>query len=72
MPPFGPIGRKDLIRALVAAGFRGPFSGGRHEFMIRGTHRLPLPNPHAGSIGKPLLSRILREAGISREEWELL
>jgi hypothetical protein len=72
VPPFGPIARRDLIRALTAAGFRGPFSGGRHEFMIRGTHRLPLPNPHAGSISKPLLSRILREAKISREEWELL
>jgi UDP-N-acetylmuramyl pentapeptide synthase len=32
--------------------------------------RLTIPNPHQGEIGKDLLSRILKQAGISREEWE--
>jgi hypothetical protein len=36
MPPFGPIKRKDLIRHLKQAGFEGPYSGGKHQFMIRG------------------------------------
>jgi hypothetical protein len=35
MPPFKPIKRKDLIKALKEAGFEGPFIGGKHEFLIR-------------------------------------
>jgi predicted RNA binding protein YcfA (HicA-like mRNA interferase family) len=70
MPPFGPISRTNLIRGLRALGFSGPFQGGRHPFMIRGGRRLAIPNPHPGVIGVNLLGRILRQAGISREEWE--
>lgn len=72
MPPFGPIKRKDLVRYLKQLGFEGPFSGGRHQFMVRGDLTLRIPNPHQGDIGKELLSRILRQGGISRDEWERL
>ena len=70
MPALKPISRRDLVRRLRALGFEGPYAGGRHEFMVRGNTRLILPNPHRGEIGTALLSRILRQAGISREEWE--
>ncbi len=72
MPSFGPIKRADLIRALRQAGFEGPFTGGKHQFMVRGELRLTIPNPHSGEIGRDLLARILRQADISREEWEKL
>jgi predicted RNA binding protein YcfA (HicA-like mRNA interferase family) len=72
MPAFGPIKRKDLIRALEQAGFDGPHAGGKHEFVVKGNLRLTLPNPHHSEISKDLLSRILKQAGISREEWEKL
>jgi predicted RNA binding protein YcfA (HicA-like mRNA interferase family) len=72
MPPLGPISRRDLIRNLKDFGFDGPYSGGKHQYMIRGRTRLRVPNPHQGDIGRGLLSRILRQAGISREEWERL
>jgi predicted RNA binding protein YcfA (HicA-like mRNA interferase family) len=72
MPPFGPISRKDLIRSLRALGFDGPYSGGKHQFMIKGDMTLTLPNPHKRGIGRELLARILRQAGISRKEWEQL
>ena len=42
MPHFGPVRRKDLIRYLVKLGFNGPFSGGRHEFMLRESDGLRL------------------------------
>ncbi len=70
MPAFGPISRQDLIRALREVGFDGPYAGGRHAFMIKGDLTLTLPNPHRGDIGRELLARILRQAGISRDEWE--
>jgi hypothetical protein len=31
---------------------------------------LRIPNPHGADIGANLLTRILRDAGVSREEWE--
>lgn len=72
MPVLGSIKRRDLIRALKQAGFEGPYAGGKHEFLVKGNLRLTLPNPHKAEIGKDLLSRILKQAGISREEWEKL
>jgi len=38
--------------------------------MIRGPVTLRIPNPHQSDIGKDLLARILRQAGIDRETWE--
>jgi len=72
MPPFGPIKQRNLIRSLRKAGFDGPFSGGRHPFMVKGDLVLTIPNPHGSDIGRGLLARILRQAGISRDEWEKL
>jgi predicted RNA binding protein YcfA (HicA-like mRNA interferase family) len=70
MPRFGPIKRRDLIKALKKAGFEGPFAGGKHEFLVKGELRLVLPNPHQSEISKDLLSRILKQASISRKDWE--
>jgi len=70
MPVFGPISRKDLIRCLRTVGFDGPYSGGKHSFMIKASVTLAIPNPHKRDIGRELLARILRQAGISRREWK--
>ena len=69
MPRIGPIKRKDLIRSLRQLGFEGPFSGGKHQMMIKNNISLRLPNPHKSDIGKELLIRILRQAKISKDEW---
>ena len=44
MPYLGPISRADLIFYLKKLGFAGPKSGGKHQYMIKDTIRLPLPN----------------------------
>lgn len=53
MPTFGPIRRKDLIHYLHQLGFDGPYSGGKHQFMLKGTlsatHRL---KPQRFSVGE--------------------
>lgn len=72
MPRFGAVKRKDLVRFLKQLGFEGPYSGGKHQFMIKGDITLRIPNPHQSDIGKELLTRILRQAGIERAEWERL
>jgi predicted RNA binding protein YcfA (HicA-like mRNA interferase family) len=70
MPPFGPVKRRELLSHLKKFGFEGPYSGGKHQFLSKGDITLRLPNPHQADIGRELLGRILRQAGISREEWE--
>jgi predicted RNA binding protein YcfA (HicA-like mRNA interferase family) len=70
VPSFGPVQRRVLIRTLHNLGFDGPYSGGKHQFMIRGEATVRVPNPHHGDIGRDLLARILRQAGVSRAEWE--
>jgi len=72
MPPFAPLKRNDLVRALRKAGFTGPESGGRHSLMRRGTLTLAIPNPHRGDIGRALLAEILRQAQIPRDQSEKL
>lgn len=72
MPPFGPVSRQALIGALRNAGFLGPYPGGKHQLMTRGSLHVILPNPHGRDISAPFLSRILRQAALSREEWEAL
>jgi len=72
MPPFRPVKRKELIRYLKRLEFQGPYSGGKHQFMIRGEITISIPNPHQTEIGRNYLARILRQAGISKEEWEKL
>ena len=72
MPAIRPIKRKDLIRFLKKLDFIGPFSGGKHQFMVKGDLRLRIPNPHKKDIGRDLLKLILKEAEISKETWEKL
>ncbi len=72
MPPFGPIKRKELVRYLDRLGFKGPYSAGKHQFMVKGDITIGIPNPHQRDIGRELLRRILRQAGISRDDWEKL
>jgi predicted RNA binding protein YcfA (HicA-like mRNA interferase family) len=72
MPRFGPIKRRELIQYLRTLGFDGPYSGGKHQFMIKGEITLRIPSPHRSDIGRELLSRILRQAKIERETWEKL
>jgi hypothetical protein len=52
MPTFGPINRKELVRCLKQVGFEGPYSGGRHQFMVKGTLTIHIPNPHEADSRK--------------------
>ena len=72
MPPLEPIKRNDLIRHLRELGFEGPYAGGKHQYLIKAEIKFAIPNPHQGDMGRELLNRILRLAGIERDEWEKL
>lgn len=69
MPALKPVSRRELVRKLRALAFEGPFPGGKHQWMRRGSLRVTIPNPHGGMIDPGLIRRILRQAGITVEEW---
>jgi predicted RNA binding protein YcfA (HicA-like mRNA interferase family) len=72
MPVWKPLSRREFIAGLRKARFDGPFAGGSHEYMERDGLTIVVPNPHKGDIGVGFLHRLLKQAGISREEWEKL
>ena len=69
MAELGPVAWQDLIKRLNRLGFDGPYHGGKHPYMIKGNLVLTVPNPHRKEIGVPLLSKILKQAQVSKEEW---
>jgi len=63
-----PVSRRELIRRLTCMDFEGPYPGGDHEYLARSGIYVRIPNPHHGEdISVRLLSRILRDAKISRK-----
>ena len=66
---LAPVSRSELIKRFRRLGWEGPRSGKRHDFMQEGTRKVRIPNPHKGDIGVDLLANVLRQAGISRDEW---
>jgi len=64
-----PLSFTDFITRLRSIGFEGPYSGGKHQYMIKGDLRLTVPNPHRKSISVDLLLRLLKQANMTREEW---
>ena len=57
------------MKRMQEFGFDGPYSGGRHLYMVKGSFKVFIPNPHRSDIGRHLLSEILFEANISSNDW---
>jgi predicted RNA binding protein YcfA (HicA-like mRNA interferase family) len=72
MPQIGPIKRQELIRLLKQLGFDGPYAEGKHQYMVKEGLKVRIPNPHQGDISQSLLLAILKQANISRSQWEQL
>ncbi len=65
-----PISRRELIKRLARLGFTGPYPGKKHHHMVRDGIFVIIPNPHhSEKISVKLQLIILKEAGISRDEW---
>lgn len=69
MAEFLPVSWTELVKRLRRLGFEGPYRGGKHPYMVKESLVLTIPNPHRREIGVALLSRILKRAGVIREEW---
>jgi predicted RNA binding protein YcfA (HicA-like mRNA interferase family) len=69
MVKLAPVSWTDLVKKLHTFGFDGPFQGGKHPYMIKSNLVLTIPNQHREPITTELLSRIIKQGGITREEW---
>lgn len=58
-----------MIDKFQALGWEGPITARKHSFMVNGTRKVRIPNPHEGDIDVSLLSEILRQAGIDHDAW---
>lgn len=76
MNRWNPCSRRDFIRRLRRLGFRGPYSGARHQGMKFAGRTLPLPSNSEYSVRQ--VRFVLRQAAralgraISVEEWNSL
>lgn len=71
MPPLPKsTSRRTIIRKFRALGFDGPVQYRKYQFMVKGNLKVKIPNPHHGEqYGVALLVDILKQAGISHDEW---
>ncbi len=76
MSPWKPCKRRDFIKKLRKLGFKGPYSGTRHQFIVIENHRLAIPSNAEYSM--PQLRIMIREVEeilnrkINLNEWEKL
>lgn len=76
MSRWTPCKRREFVRKLKSLGFEGPYSGSRHQFLVRGQNRLAIPTNEEYSV--PQLRMMLREVetilgrAVSPDEWNNL
>jgi predicted RNA binding protein YcfA (HicA-like mRNA interferase family) len=61
--------RRVLLKKLRKLGFEGPYPGGKHPLMRRGTQTLHVPNEHGEDIPVWVLRDILENGGISEDDY---
>ena len=70
MPRPEPIGYDELKRKLANAGYI-PVRKSKHTiyFNPRKEITIPIPHKHPGDLSKGLLNKLIKEMGVSREEF---
>lgn len=64
-----PISRKELVRKLKRVGFSGPFSGAKHQYMLKNKLKIFIPNPHGKDIGLKIIKRVIVDISISDKDF---
>lgn len=76
MSKWAPCKRRDFVRRLRKLGFKGLYSGTRHQFMVFGNYRLAIPSNSEYSAPqlKMMLGEVKEIIGreVDLEEWNKL
>ena len=65
-----PLSRREFVRKLRQLGFNGPWSGKRHEYMERNKVIALLPNPHGKDFSVGFIKEMLKQIGLTNEEFD--
>ena len=65
-----PLSPREIVRRLTRLGFDPPRGRGDHQYMSRGKQKVFVPNPHGSVVSVNLIRRMIRNAGITPEEWD--
>jgi predicted RNA binding protein YcfA (HicA-like mRNA interferase family) len=71
MPKLTPLKSRQVIEKLRALGYEGPIAGGRHSRMVhRKTGKIiPIPIHGGKDVSVGLIRAIIRDLGITPDEW---
>ena len=71
MPRLTPLRSREVIGKLHSLGYDGPYAGGRHSHMVHPQTGKVIPVPiHGGKdVSVGVIRAIIRELGITPEEW---
>lgn len=69
MGKLRPVAWKEFVSRMKELGFEGPFFGGKHPKMKRQDLTVIIPNRHESEIGVGFLTRLLKQAGVSKDQW---
>ncbi len=66
------ISWRKLIQNFRKLGFEGPYSGGKHLFMKKGSLKIHIPSKHKSDISARLVNEIIRQTEIDKMDWDKL
>jgi len=71
MPRLTPLKPEEVCRKLRQLGYVGPIPGGRHMRMVNlETGKIiPIPMHGARDVSVGLIRQIIKEVGVTRDEW---
>lgn len=74
MSKLSPLKARQVIRKLRKLGFVGPIPGGRHARMVHPDtgQIIPIPMHKGKDVSVGLIRAIIREVGLTPEEWNRL
>ena len=70
--PLRPLRTREIVRKLTRAGFEFRRQTGSHARYVHPDGRGVTIPMHPGDVPVPVVRSILRQAGLSVEEWEAL
>ena len=69
--PLKRLRPREVVRKLEKAGFKLTRQKGSHARYVKGTHGVTVPI-HPGEVPFPVIRSILKQAGLTKKEWEKL
>ena len=71
MPRLVPLKPQEVVRKLRHPGFEGPYPGGRHQRMVdpKTGRIIPVPFHKGRDVSVGLISLIIDELGVTRDDW---